>query len=88
MAALLQDPTFWTLVAFIVFVIALFKPVKKALIGGLDSRIAQVRSEVEQAQELREEAQALLDVLARMEPGDALGDDAGDARRGQFVGRG
>ena len=60
MTALLQDPTFWTLVAFVVFIVALFKPVKNALIGGLDSRIAQVRTEVEQAQELREEAQALL----------------------------
>ena len=60
MNALLQDPTFWTLIAFVVFIVALFKPVKNALIGGLDSRIAQVRTEVEQAQELREEAQALL----------------------------
>jgi F-type H+-transporting ATPase subunit b len=60
MDALLHDPTFWTLVAFIIFVAALFRPVKKALIGGLDSRIDQVRTEVEQAQQLREEAQALL----------------------------
>jgi F-type H+-transporting ATPase subunit b len=60
MIALLKDPTFWTLIAFVIFVVLLFKPVKKALLGGLDSRIAQIRTEVEEAQRLREEAQALL----------------------------
>jgi F-type H+-transporting ATPase subunit b len=60
MSALLHDPTFWTAIAFVIFVVALFKPVKKALIAGLDSRIEQIRAEVEEAQRLREEAQALL----------------------------
>jgi len=60
MTVLLHSPTFWTLVAFVAFVIVLFRPIKKALLGGLDSRIAQIRSEVEEAQRLREEAQALL----------------------------
>lgn len=60
MSALLQDPTFWTLVAFIIFIAAAFKPVKKALLNGLDSRIETIRTEVEQAQQLREEAQTLL----------------------------
>lgn len=60
MSALLQDPTFWTLIAFVIFIVALFKPMKKALLSGLDSRIETIRSEVEQAQQLREEAQTLL----------------------------
>jgi len=60
MSALLQDPTFWTLIAFIIFIAAAFKPVKKALLNGLDSRIETIRTEVEQAQQLREEAQTLL----------------------------
>jgi F-type H+-transporting ATPase subunit b len=60
MSALMHDPTFWTAIAFVIFVVALFKPIKKALLAGLDSRIAQIRSEVEEAQRLREEAQALL----------------------------
>jgi F-type H+-transporting ATPase subunit b len=34
--------------------------VKKALMAGLDSRIEQIRAEVEEAQRLREEAQTLL----------------------------
>lgn len=60
MSALFHDPAFWTAVAFVIFVIVMFRPVKKALLGGLDSRIEQIRAEVEEAQRLREEAQALL----------------------------
>lgn len=60
MSALLHDPTFWTAIAFVIFIVALFKPVKKALMAGLDSRIEQIRAEVEEAQRLREEAQTLL----------------------------
>ena len=60
MNALLNDPTFWTLVAFVIFIVAVFKPVKKAILSGLDARIEQVRNEVEEAKKLREDAQALL----------------------------
>lgn len=60
MTALLHDPTFWTLVAFVIFAVLLFRPIKRALLGGLDARIAQIRTEVEEAQRLREEAQTLL----------------------------
>lgn len=60
MSNFLHDPTFWTAVAFVIFVAAMYRPVKKALVGALDGRIDQIRSEVEEAQRLREEAQALL----------------------------
>ena len=55
-----QDPTFWVAVAFVIFVIAVFKPIKAALIGGLDAKIKEIRQEVEEAEKLREEAQSLL----------------------------
>tara|TARA_B100000676_G_scaffold313142_1_gene391740 strand:+ start:4097 stop:4579 length:483 start_codon:yes stop_codon:yes gene_type:complete len=55
-----QDPTFWVAVAFVIFVIAVFKPIKTALIGGLDAKIKEIRQEVEEAEKLREEAQSLL----------------------------
>ena len=60
MSAMLHDPAFWTAVAFVIFVVLMFRPVKKALLSALDGRIAQIRAEVEEAQRLREEAQALL----------------------------
>ena len=60
MSEIIQEPEFWTGLAFIIFVVLMFKPLKKALLAGLDSRIEQIRSEVEEAQRLREEAQTLL----------------------------
>jgi F-type H+-transporting ATPase subunit b len=60
MSHLLQDPVFWTAVAFVIFVVLMYRPLKKALLGALDGRIEQIRAEVEEAQRLREEAQALL----------------------------
>lgn len=60
MDALFHDPTFWVGVAFVVFVIAVFKPVRNKLLAGLDDKIAEIRREVEEAERLREEAQSLL----------------------------
>jgi F-type H+-transporting ATPase subunit b len=60
MSEFIHDPAFWTALAFIIFVAVMFKPLKKALLAGLDSRIEQIRKEVEEAQRLREEAQTLL----------------------------
>jgi F-type H+-transporting ATPase subunit b len=60
MGDIIHDPTFWVLVAFVIFVIAVYKPIRGALLGGLDSRIAEIRQEVEEAEKLREEAQSLL----------------------------
>ena len=57
---MLQDPTFWVAVAFVIFVIAVFKPIKGALMGSLDAKIEEIRREVEEAEKLREEAQSLL----------------------------
>jgi F-type H+-transporting ATPase subunit b len=60
MGDIIHDPTFWVLVAFVIFVIAVYKPIRGAMLGGLDSRIAEIRQEVEEAEKLREEAQSLL----------------------------
>jgi F-type H+-transporting ATPase subunit b len=49
MSELVHDPAFWTALAFVIFVVVMFKPLKKALLAGLDSRIEQIRKEVEEA---------------------------------------
>ncbi len=54
---MLQDPTFWIAVAFLAFVVGTARPVSRAVIGALDARSARIRSEIEEAQALREEAQ-------------------------------
>ena len=60
MEALIHSTTFWVGVAFAIFVIAVFKPGRRILTQALDGRIAKIRLEVEEAQRLREEAQAML----------------------------
>jgi F-type H+-transporting ATPase subunit b len=62
-----MDPTAWVAIAFVLFVIAVFKPAKKALTGGLDAKIAEIREQVEEAEKLREEAQALLSTYQRQQ---------------------
>ncbi len=54
---MLQDPTFWVAVAFLVFVVLAARPVSAAVAGALDARSARIRTELEEAQALREEAQ-------------------------------
>lgn len=60
MQELIHNPTFWVAVAFVIFVALTFKPISKALSGGLDSRSEQIRRELEEAAALREEAQKSL----------------------------
>jgi len=57
---LVHNPTFWVMVAFVVFVIVVFKPARSALTGALDGKIAQIRNEIDGAQRLREEEQTAL----------------------------
>jgi F-type H+-transporting ATPase subunit b len=55
-----HDPEFWVLVAAIIFVAAVYKPVGRALTGGLDARAARIRAELDEARRLREEAEKLV----------------------------
>ena len=57
---MLEDPTFWVAIAFIVFVGLAARPVSGALFQALDARADRIRGEIEEAQNLREEAQKLL----------------------------
>lgn len=58
--AFLQDPTFWVLVAFVIFVGATARPISRLVTGGLDKRADKIRADLEEAENLREEAQDLL----------------------------
>src|SRR5258707_15341217 len=51
---------FWVLVAAVIFVAMVFKPVGRALTGGLDARAARIRGELDEARRLREEAERLV----------------------------
>ena len=56
----LQDPAFWAAVAFVIFIAATAKPISRLLTAGLDNRADKIRSDLEEAEKLREEAQDLL----------------------------
>lgn len=51
---------FWVLIAFVIFVAMAWKKASAAIGGALDARAERIRSELDEAQRLREEAQALL----------------------------
>ncbi len=58
---MLSTPEFWVAVSFVGFVALLLKFGVPALIGkALDKRADEIRTELEEAQKLREEAQAVL----------------------------
>jgi F-type H+-transporting ATPase subunit b len=56
----LENPEFWVAVSFVFFLVALFKPIKKMLTSKLDGRSQAIKSELDEAQRLREEAQRTL----------------------------
>lgn len=69
-----EDPTFWVAVAFVIFLaIALWLKAHKALLAALDGRIARIKSELDEAQSLREDAQKMLAESKRKQR-DALGE--------------
>ncbi len=57
---MLEDPTFWVAVAFVIFVAAVGKKAVGAMNSALDARGKAIRAEIEEAEKLRVEAQHLL----------------------------
>ena len=51
---------FWVAVGFLILLAVLFKPAKKMIIASLDSRAEKIRSSLDEAEKLREEAQHVL----------------------------
>ena len=57
---LFHEAEFWFTIAVLIFVVILWKPAKKYLIGGLDARAERIRQELAAASNLREEAERTL----------------------------
>ena len=57
---LFAEPEVWVLLAVVVFVIGVWKPARRVILGGLDARATRIRDELESARRLREEAQEAL----------------------------
>lgn len=50
----------WLLIALIILIAVIYKPLTKVVLGALDGHADRVRAELDQAKQLREEAQTLL----------------------------
>ena len=57
---MLSDPQFWVAVAFVIFVIILFNPVRKILGISLDAKINEIKNSIEEAENLKNETQVIL----------------------------
>jgi F-type H+-transporting ATPase subunit b len=62
---LIHDPEFWVAIAFILAIALVWNKAKAALGSSLDERAAKIRSELEEARRLREDAQAMLAAYQR-----------------------
>lgn len=60
-----RTPEFWVLVAFVIFVAAVYRPVRDRLVAALDDRAKRIKAELDEARKLREEAQATLAAYQR-----------------------
>jgi len=55
---LFGEPEFWIFLAVVAFVIGVWKPAGRAILGRLDARAVGIRDELETARRLREETLA------------------------------
>ena len=60
MSAIIQDTYFWVLLATIIFAVLAFVKGRAPLLNMLDSRTARIKTELEEAEALRIQAQDLL----------------------------
>ena len=57
---LLSDAKFWTAVAFVIFIVLTFKPVKSILIKSLDQKIKIIKNNINNAENIENDAKKIL----------------------------
>ena len=62
-----SDPQFWVAVSFILFIVAIFNPVRKILTSSLDAQIKDIKNKIDEVENLKNEAQKALDELKERE---------------------
>ena len=58
-----SDPQFWVAVSFILFIAAIFNPVRKILASSLDAQINDIKNKIDEVENLKNEAQKALDEI-------------------------
>jgi F-type H+-transporting ATPase subunit b len=67
MGELLHDHHFWVLISMVILIAIVWKPAARAITSSLDERAVRIRSELDEARRLREEAEQLLADYQRQE---------------------
>jgi len=62
-----SDPQFWVAVSFFLFIAAIFNPVRKILTSSLDGQITEIKNKIEEAENIKNEAQKTLNELKTRE---------------------
>ena len=62
-----SDPQFWVAVSFILFIAAIFNPVRKILTSSLDAQIKDIKNKIDEVENLKNEAQKALDEIKERE---------------------
>ena len=55
-----EDPKFWLLISFVTFVVLMIKPFKNMMIGGLDAKIEEIKSNINSSLQSFNEAETKL----------------------------
>jgi F-type H+-transporting ATPase subunit b len=63
--SLLANPEFWVVIGFLIFLVAVGPKVWKMIVTGLDQRSIRIKGQLDEAQKLRDDAQALLNEYQR-----------------------
>ena len=58
-----SDPQFWVAVSFFLFILAIFNPVRKILKSSLDTQISEIKKNIEETENLKNEAHKTLTEL-------------------------
>ena len=53
---MLADPQFWVFIAFLIFIGIIFNPVRKILSSNLDNKIKEIKTNINHAENLKNDA--------------------------------
>ena len=62
---MISDPQFWVAVAFIIFIISIINPVRKILSSSLDGKINEIKENLKEAENLKNDTQIILSEIKK-----------------------
>ena len=62
---MLSDPQFWVAIAFVIFLLAIFNPIRKNLGSSLDKKIEEIKHTIEEAEGLKSATQVTLSEIKK-----------------------